>query len=95
MVRDLKLDERQSIELYAPVGCLRCLHTGFLGRMAIFEVMRFTPTLRDVILTKPTIGDIRKAAGDWLFRTLADSGRRKVLEGLTSFEEAERVASGD
>lgn len=95
MVRDLKLDERQSVELYAPVGCVRCMQTGFLGRMAIFEVMRFTPALRDVIITRPTIGDIRKAAGDWLFRTLADSGRRKVLEGLTSFEEAERVASGD
>lgn len=95
LVRDLKLDERQAVELFAPVGCVRCMQTGFHGRIAIFEAMRFTPALRDVILRRPTVSDIRKAAGDWLFRTLADSGRQKVLEGLTSFDEVARVASGD
>lgn len=95
MIRDLRLDERQSVELFVPVGCARCMQTGYAGRTAIFEVMRFTPALRDVILTRPTVAQVRKAAGDWLFRTLSDSGRRKVLQGLTSFEESERVASGD
>lgn len=95
LVRELRIDERQSGTLFAPVGCTHCLQTGYTGRLAVFEVLRFTPQLRDVVLTRPTVGELRRAAGDWLFRTLTDSVRRKLLVGLTSIEEVDRVANAD
>ncbi len=91
--RELRLDERSPTELYTAVGCTRCMRTGFWGRAALFEMLLFNPAMRDVILTRPTIGEIRKAAGDWMFRTLVDSGQRKVLDGLTTLEEVHRVAT--
>jgi len=67
--------------------------TGYCGRIALFETLLFTQAVRDVIITEPTITDIRKAAGEWMFSTLTSSGYRKVLEGVTTIQEVERVAS--
>ena len=53
----------------------------------------FNAQLRDVILTRPTITEIRKAAGEWMFETLNECGYRKIIEGTTSFSEVDRVAS--
>jgi type II secretory ATPase GspE/PulE/Tfp pilus assembly ATPase PilB-like protein len=61
--------------------------------MALFEMLSFNAQLRDVILTKPTIADIRKAAGEWMFETLTECGFRLVVDGKTTFEEVNRVAS--
>lgn len=96
-IREMRLEERHlaGAHMFTFVGCNRCMNTGYSGRMAIYEMLTFTPALKDVILTRPTIGDIRKAAGDWMFRTLADSGYSKVLAGLTTVEEVDRVASAD
>ncbi|MCK6455247.1 MAG: Flp pilus assembly complex ATPase component TadA [Phycisphaerae bacterium] len=95
-IRDLRLEDRPTTgSLYDHVGCTRCMHTGYFGRMALFEVLRFTSALRDVVLTRPTISEIRKVAGDWMFQTLMDSGYRQVLAGLTTVEEVERVCSSD
>ena len=69
------------------------MNVGYRGRMALFELLAFNEQLRDVVLTQPTIADIRKAAGEWMFRTLADSGYRKVIEGATSVEEVDRIVS--
>lgn len=58
-------------------------------------MLTFTPQLRDVILTKPTIREIRAASGEWMFRTLRGSGLNKVIEGHTTVDEVERVAGAD
>ena len=93
LVRRLKLEDRPHGNFYAPVGCRRCMNVGYRGRMALFELLVFNEQLRDVVLTQPTIADIRRAAGEWMFRTLADSGFRKVIEGSSSVEEVERIVS--
>jgi len=93
LVRQLRLEDRPHGDFYAPVGCRRCMDVGYRGRLALFELLAFNPQLRDVILTQPTIAEIRKAAGEWMFHTLADSGYRKVIEGSTSIEEVNRVVS--
>jgi len=93
LIRRLKLEDRPHGDFYEPVGCRRCMNVGYRGRMALFELLAFNEQLRDVVLTQPTIADIRKAAGEWMFRTLADSGYRKVIEGATSVEEVDRIVS--
>ena len=82
-------------QIYAPVGCKRCLRTGFLGRRAIFELLEFNEQMRDVVLKSPTIHGIHSIAKQGLFLTLQEFGFQTVAQGLTSWEEAERVAGSD
>jgi len=93
MVRQMRMEGRAMDVLYDAVGCKRCMNAGYRGRMALFEMLSFNAQLRDVILTKPTIADIRKAAGEWMFETLTECGFRLVVDGKTTFEEVNRVAS--
>jgi type II secretory ATPase GspE/PulE/Tfp pilus assembly ATPase PilB-like protein len=66
---------------------------GFWGRQAIFELLQFNDNLRDALMTTKTIHDIRKAAGEFTYQTLLESGYKKVIEGITTIEEVERVAA--
>jgi general secretion pathway protein E len=88
----MRMENRKIERLYTHVGCRQCMGVGFLGRVAIFEMLSFNEDLRDTILTNPTIHQIRKAADQWTFQTLLDSGYAKVAEGITTIEEVDRVA---
>jgi general secretion pathway protein E len=79
-------------EVYTPVGCKRCLKTGYRGREAIFELLDFNDDLRDVVLNSPTISGMRKIIEQGLFTTLQQSGWQLVARGVTSVEEVEQVA---
>jgi type II secretory ATPase GspE/PulE/Tfp pilus assembly ATPase PilB-like protein len=91
MIRRMKLEGRPHGSFYAPVGCKKCMGIGYRGRMALFEVLMFNAQVRDVILTAPTISEIRRAAGEWMFQTLTESGYRKIIEGITTIQEIDRV----
>jgi len=93
IVRELKLEDRPHGKFFTSVGCKRCMNMGFRGRMALFEILSFNPQLRDVILTQPTIADIRRAAGEWMFRSLFDAGVRKIVEGVTTYEEVQKIVA--
>ncbi|RIK67592.1 MAG: type II secretion system protein GspE [Planctomycetota bacterium] len=92
-VRKMNLEGRSFGSFFEAVGCKKCMGTGFRGRIAIYEMLLFTPAVRDVVLSGPTISEIRKAAGEWMFHTLLDTGYKKVIEGITTVSEVERVAS--
>jgi general secretion pathway protein E len=93
LIRRMRLESRPHGFFYDAVGCKQCMETGYRGRMALYEILMFSPQVRDVILSNPTISDLRKAAGEWMFHTLQDSGYRKVIEGVTTVQEVERVSS--
>jgi general secretion pathway protein E len=76
-------------QLFAPVGCPKCLGTGFYKRRAFFELMSSTDKLREAILKTPTIADIQRTQGTE-FVTLLDHGYGLVAQGLTSIDEVER-----
>jgi len=82
-------------DVFIPTGCEHCLQTGYLGRQAIFELLRASEDVQDVILKNPTLQDLRKATETDLFNSLTQSGYRLVAEGLTSIDEIERVTGGD
>ena len=82
-------------EVYSPVGCKRCLRTGFIGRRAVFELLEMTDDLRDVVLNRPAIQDMRTIIKRGLFNSLQQSGYQLVSKGLTSVDEVERVAGGE
>ncbi|MAE62482.1 MAG: secretion system protein E [Planctomycetaceae bacterium] len=81
--------------VYIPAGCEHCLQTGYVGRRAIFELLRASEDVQDVILKNPTLQDLRRATETDLFNSLTQSGYRLVSEGLTSVDEIDRVAGGD
>ncbi len=79
-------------QIYAPTGCKRCLRTGFTGRRAIFELLEVTDAMRDVILKTPTIQGIRQVADQGLFTSLEQYGFGLVSQGVSAFDEIERVS---
>lgn len=81
-------------ETFEPVGCAACLRTGFRGRKAVFELLDVTDELRDVVLHEPSIQAMKKVIEKGLFTTLLQSAWVMAARGMTSLDEAERLASG-
>jgi len=78
--------------VYESKGCPACEHTGFKGRIAIFEMFAFNDHIRKLILARSDSDQIRKEAQRMSMRTLHQSGMEKVRRGLTSLAEVYRVA---
>ncbi|HOW70642.1 MAG TPA: ATPase, T2SS/T4P/T4SS family [Phycisphaerae bacterium] len=88
--------ESQGVDLlHTNVGCRRCMNVGYWGRTAVFELLNFNDNLRDALMTTKTIHDIRRAAGEWTYQSLLESACRKVIDGTTTLEEVERIATRD
>ncbi|MDA0802568.1 MAG: ATPase, T2SS/T4P/T4SS family [Planctomycetota bacterium] len=82
-------------EVFVPQGCSACLATGYHGRRALFELMEVSEQVRDVILRKPTIADIRTALEGEHWISLQGFGMQLAAQGVTSVDEVDRVASSD
>ena len=81
----------QGTTFYHGVGCNECAQTGMMGRVGIFEMLRITGKLRELISTRPTTDAIIKAApADHI--SMIHDGIGKVLQGITTPEEVFRVA---
>ncbi len=74
-----------------PVGCEQCFHTGYSGRVGLFEILRVTPDIRALILKKASEKEITQALIAQGMKTLRMAGYQKVIEKVTSYEEVLRV----
>src|SRR5499427_7244046 len=77
--------------LYRAVGCDQCDYQGYRGRMAIIEILKMDGDLDELVARRATGREMQKTAVGKGFRTLADDGIRRVLDGSTSLEELMRV----
>ena len=77
--------------LYTPGGCERCIQTGYRGRVGIFEFMTMSDTLKRLILESHDTGAIKAQAIKEGMTTLQQDASDKVLNGITSVDEAFRV----
>lgn len=75
---------------YYGKGCANCNNTGYKGRVGIFEMLRVTPAIQDMINKRLPTGAIRKEAIREGMTLLRDSGIRRVLDGITTVEEVVR-----
>ena len=82
---------KKKISIYNPVGCDACNQSGYRGRTAIYEFLRLTEKVRQVILEKPNEDAVRKLAISIGMKTLRQSALDTVLSGQTSLEEALRI----
>jgi len=78
--------------LYRPKGCDFCRGAGYRGRVGVFEVVRITPRMANLIQSRTPLPELRVAAREEGMKLLLDSGMDKVREGLTSLEEVLTVA---
>jgi type IV pilus assembly protein PilB len=78
---------------YKAVGCEECNHTGYRGRMGIYEVMRVTDKVKRLIAQKANDDMIRDAALAAGMITLGEDALAKVKSGVTSAEELFRVVT--
>jgi len=77
--------------LYQGAGCIECGGTGFKGRMAICELLDLTDHIREIILDKRPISEVKRAAKEQGMRLLRESAVERVIEGLTTLKEINKV----
>jgi type II secretory ATPase GspE/PulE/Tfp pilus assembly ATPase PilB-like protein len=72
-------------------GCIECGGTGFKGRTAICELLDLTDNIREIILARRPNSEIKKAARDEGMRSLRESAVERVLGGITTLREINKV----
>ena len=78
-------------QFYEPVGCPKCLDSGYRGRSGIYEIMRVDEDLRSRIARSEDSRALTKVAREHGMRTLLDDAALKVAAGFTTTEEALRA----
>ena len=76
-----------NVEIFEPVGCDHCDKTGYSGRIGIYEIMKITPHLKELISRNATVSELKEAAMGEGMHTLRQSATFLVLEGITSYSE--------
>ncbi len=84
--------ETEPILLSKGKGCHECNQTGYLGRIAIFEILKVTSAINQHILRQESAEEIEKTAKKEGFIKMVEDGYLKVLDGVTTMEEVLRVA---
>jgi type IV pilus assembly protein PilB len=83
--------ERDNHEFLHGKGCAACGGTGYSGRVGIFEILRMTPRLKELVSRRATEAEMRSAATDAGTRSLLRNALDKLRQGLTTAEEILRV----
>ncbi len=78
-------------EVWAAVGCEACNNIGYKGRLGVFEAILSDKAIEDIVRENPSERDIRQAAAAQKILTMKQDGVLKVFNGVTTFEELDRV----
>ncbi len=91
LLKDLNLNPNQKRVFFEGKGCESCKFTGFKGRTAIYEILVLDDEIRDLVLRRAPINDIKERALKNGMRTLFSNGMAKVEKGITTIREVLRV----
>ncbi len=83
--------ESKKVEVFAPVGCDECGNTGYRGRIAVFEVMQLDEAIVQAYLEHAPAEELRQLALAAGMTPMRRDALDKVADGITSFEEIDRV----
>jgi len=97
VLRELQLapEEAAKATFFEGEGCVDCNNTGYRGRQGVYEVMPFSPRVRDLALERASSGEIKKAAIGEGMLTLRRDGLEKLKRGLTTVEEILKETAAD
>jgi type IV pilus assembly protein PilB len=82
-------------KIYKGQGCATCNNTGYKGRVALYEVMRFHDSLKEMVLQGASAAELKASCLKLGMVSLRMAGIRKMLEGVTTGEEILRVTMAD
>ncbi len=77
--------------LYVPQGCEKCRASGFRGRIGIYEILRVSEAIENMIVERASAGAIKQYAVGQRLRTLREDGWLKAIDGITTAAEVLRV----
>jgi type IV pilus assembly protein PilB len=83
------------LKVYHGKGCAKCNDTGYKGRVAIYEVLRLSPAIRELVLKGASSDQIKLQSMKEGMRTLRMSALTKVAQGQTTLEEAITNSTSD
>ena len=83
------------VEVFHGTGCDNCNHTGYSGRLGVYELMMTTDEIRNSIMENTASGALRRTARLGGMTTMREDGWKKILNGVTSVEEVIRVTQAD
>lgn len=93
LIQQLNLiqEVKQGIKFYRGKGCPLCNNTGYKGRVAIFELLQTSREIQKLVIAKASVEEIEELGKSQGMRTLREAAIRKLLQGITTFEEVFRV----
>jgi type II secretion system protein E len=90
ILNDLKLD-KEKVKFYQGRGCQSCKFTGFKGRTALYEILVMDDDIRDMVISRAPVNEIKETALKKGMRTLFNDGMIKAARGITTIKEVLRV----
>lgn len=87
--------EAKNLTVYHGKGCSKCSNTGYKGRVALYETMTMTETLKEFILNGASTAELKRQAISEGMSSLRMSGLKFLKDGVTTVEEVLRVTVGD
>jgi type IV pilus assembly protein PilB len=90
MELQLSLDDVEGRSFFRGRGCEHCNHTGFLGRMALFEIMVMYDEIKELVMQHASTNVLRREARKRGMRTLRQGGLLAVYDGVTTIDEVVR-----
>ena len=86
---------KERVQLWRAVGCEVCGGTGFLGRLALHEMLAVDAPMQQAILGRSRLAELREAARRQGMKVLAEDGVEKARQGLTTLAEVAQVLYGE
>jgi type II secretory ATPase GspE/PulE/Tfp pilus assembly ATPase PilB-like protein len=85
------LENLSSEKIWNAKGCIKCNFTGYKGRVSIYEAILTDKNIEKIVQENPSEREIKKAAEPQNILNLQQDGIIKILQGMTSIEELQRV----
>jgi type IV pilus assembly protein PilB len=87
LISKLPVTAEKTVRLYQGKGCPVCQHTGYLGRVGIFEILEVSDSIRKLVIEKADTSRIKKEAQKLGMTTMLEDGLGKIENGITTLEE--------
>jgi type II secretory ATPase GspE/PulE/Tfp pilus assembly ATPase PilB-like protein len=84
-------DMEKSLVIPQAKGCDACNHTGYKGRVGVYEIFRVDKKMENLVLSAASTGEIRDYTIEQGMITMRQDGFLKVIDGMTTLEEVDRV----
>lgn len=89
--KGITVPDLKTVKFFEPVGCDKCGGTGYKGRVGVFEGFEINDAVEKLILSEPSEAALKAAAIEEGMLTMKQDGILKLLSGLTTLSELERV----